>query len=170
MHRAVNLLWLAAVLGVLVLLGQRLGIYDMAMLHAFRIPLPFGQTPEGVAVATPNAPPPTVAVRPLAASPPPVATDACTAATPRFVQGTAALKAGVGASMGEPIECERVVDEAGDTEQRTTTGLAYYRARSNTAAFTNGWDHWARTPAGIVRWAGDDLEPPPGTEPTLSNE
>jgi len=169
MPRAVNLIWLAAILSVLVLLGQTLGIYDMRMLHDFRVPSPFGQTPQGMD-ATPNAPPPSVAARPLAASPAPVATDPCTAAAPRFVQGTAALKAGVGGIMGEPVECERVVDEAGDTEQRTTTGLAYYRARSNIAAFTNGWDHWALAPAGIVHWTGNDLEPPPGAEPTQSNE
>ena len=137
MPRAVNLIWLAAILSVLVLLGQTLGIYDMPILHDFRVPSPFGQTPQG-ADATPNAPPPSVAAKPVAASPAPVATDRCTAAAPRFVQGTSALKAGVGAIMGEPVECERVVDEAGDTEQRTTTGLAYYRARSNIAAFRNG--------------------------------
>jgi hypothetical protein len=36
MPRAVNLIWLAAILSVLVLLGQTLGIYDMPMLHDFR--------------------------------------------------------------------------------------------------------------------------------------
>src|SRR3979490_2357207 len=98
MARAVNLIWLAAILSVLALLGQTLGIYDMPMLHDFRVPSPFGQTPQGVD-ATPNAPPPSVATRPLAASSAPMATDSCTADAPRFVQGTAALKAGVGAIM-----------------------------------------------------------------------
>jgi hypothetical protein len=170
MPRAVNVIWLVMVLGVLVLLGQTLGIYDVPMLHDFRLPLPFGQAPQRATQATPSAPSPTVPARPLSVSPAPVATNACTAVSPRFVQGMAALKAGVGAGMGEPLECERVVDEAGDTEQKTTTGLAYYRARSNISAFTNGWDHWALTPAGIVHWTGDDLDPPPGVEPTQSNE
>ena len=68
--------------------------------------------------------------------------------------------------MGEPLECERVIDAAGSTEQRTTTGLAYYRGATNTVAFTNGWDHWALTSEGPVHWTGQELEPPPGAEPT----
>src|SRR6266849_1376610 len=168
MSRAVNLIWLVVVLGVLVLLGQAFGLYDVPV-HDLRILLPLGQ-PEVAVEATPDAPTRTVAARPLASSPAPVATNACTTAAPRFVHGTAALKAGIGAAMGEPVDCERVVDAAGDTEQRTTTGLAYYRAHSNIAAFTNGWDHWALTPEGIVHWTGDDLEAPPGAEPTQSNE
>jgi hypothetical protein len=93
MPRAVNLIWLAAILSVLVLLGQTLGTYDMPMLHDFRVSSQFGQTPHGVD-ATPNAPPLSVAARPLAASPALVATDPCTAAAPGFVQGTAALESG----------------------------------------------------------------------------
>jgi len=170
MSRAVNLISLVVVLGVLVLLGQAFGLYDVPVLHDLRVLLPLGQTPQVAVEATPDAPTPTVAARPLASSRAPVATNACTTAAPRFVHGTAALKAGIGAAMGEPVDCERVVDAAGDTEQRTTTGLAYYRAHSNIAAFTNGWDHWALTPEGIVHWTGDDLQPPPGGEPTRSNE
>jgi hypothetical protein len=34
-----------------------------------------------------------------------------------------------------------VIDAAGDTEQRATRCLAYYRIATNTVAFTNGWDH-----------------------------
>ena len=90
--------------------------------------------------------------------------ETCTAALPRFVHGVATLKAVVGTDMGEPLECERVTDAAGDSEQRTTTGLAYYRAASNTVAFTNGWDHWALTGNGSVHWTGQDLEPPPDAD------
>jgi hypothetical protein len=165
MSRAVNLIWLVVVLGVLVLLGQAFGLYEVPVLHDLRVLLPLGQTPQVVVEATTYTPTPTIAAGSLASSPAPVATNACTTAAPRFVHGTAALKAGIGAAMGEPLDCERVVDAAGDTEQRTTTGLAYYRVNNNIAAFTNGWDHWALTLDGIVHWTGDDLEPPPGAEP-----
>src|ERR1700730_7792594 len=49
------------------------------------------------------------------------------AAQPRFSGGVAALKAALGPSMGEPIECEYATNPQGDTQQKTTTGLAYYR-------------------------------------------
>ena len=66
--------------------------------------------------------------------------------------------------MGAPSECERVVDASGDTEQKTTTGLAYYRAKVNTPVFTNGVEHWALTSDGLVHWTSDELEPPAGAE------
>ena len=91
--------------------------------------------------------------------------ETCTAALPRFVHGIATLKAVVGTDMGEPVECERVIDAGGDTEQQTTTGLAYYRAASNTVAFTNGWDHWALTHNGAVHWTGQELDPPANAQP-----
>jgi hypothetical protein len=65
----------------------------------------------------------------------------------------------------KPLECERVIDAEGNSKQRTTTGLAYYHSASNIVAFTNGWDHWALTAAGVVHWSGDESESPPGTAP-----
>jgi hypothetical protein len=88
--------------------------------------------------------------------------DRCTPALLRFVGGIAALQQVLGRAMGEPLECEHAIDALGNTEQRTTTGLAYYRGTSNTAAFTTGWDHWALTSRGVVYWTGQPLEPPPG--------
>jgi hypothetical protein len=66
--------------------------------------------------------------------------------------------------MGAPTECERVVDASGDTEQKTTTGLAYYRSKTNSAVFTNDVEHWALTTDGLVHWTSDELAPPPGAE------
>jgi hypothetical protein len=164
--RGLNVIWLLLVVGVLVLFGQTLGMYDVPIHRDLRVLLPFGQAVQPTAEPTPATPSLNVAARPVAAaSPAPASVAACTAAAPRFVHGTAVLKAALGASMGEAMECERVVDAAGSTEQKTSTGLAYYRARSNISTFTNGWDHWAVTPAGVVHWTGDDLEPPPGAEP-----
>ena len=158
MRGVLNGIWVVLVLGVLVLLGQSFGLYDVPLLHDFRVALPIiGPTPLAALEPTPSPPPATVAPspRPAASSVPVLASSGtCSATSLRFVQGAAALKAGVGASMGEPLECERVVDAAGDTEQRTTTGLAYYRASSNIAAFTNGFDHWALMPSGVVHLDG----------------
>ena len=121
MPRALNLVWLALVLVVLVVLAQSLGVFNIPLPDEFRVPSPFGQAPEGAAQTTPIVPPPTIFTGPAATSP--VPSNACIAAGPRFVHGIAALKAGVGSSMGEPVECERIVDAVGDTEQRTTTDL-----------------------------------------------
>ncbi len=84
----------------------------------------------------------------------------CTQAQPRFQGGIATLKSWLGAEMGEPLECERAVDGSGDTQQRTSTGLAYYRKALNVAAFTTGWDHWGLVDRGVVHWAGQAVDPP----------
>lgn len=62
--------------------------------------------------------------------------------------------------MGDPIDCEHVVDSAGNTQQRTTTGLAYYRKALNVTCFTTGWDHWGLVARGVVHWTGDAVDPP----------
>jgi hypothetical protein len=166
MDRGISVIWLVLFVGVLVLLGQTLGVYDVAILRDLRALMAFNQTVQVANEPTPVATPGPVAARPLAAASPSTTTaTSCTDAAPRFVYGTAALKAALGAIMGEAAECERVVDAAGNTEQKTGTGLAYYRAHNNISAFTNGWDHWAVTVAGLVRWTGDDLVPPPDAEP-----
>ena len=154
-----KLVWLLLVVAVVALLAQALGILDLSALRDLRPSLSFDQTSGEVAQPTPS---------PAVARPSPTTTTAagetCTAGLPRFVHGVAALKAVVGTDMGEPLECERVIDAAGDTEQRTTTGLAYYLTATSTVAFTNGWDHWALTDNGTVHWTGQELEPPPGAE------
>ncbi|MDQ6673169.1 MAG: hypothetical protein M3069_20925 [Chloroflexota bacterium] len=72
---------------------------------------------------------------------------------PRFQFGFAALKQQLGTRMGDPIECEHVNPDNGDTLQLTTQGLAYYRKTLNTPIFTDGARHWGLTPDGIVAWA-----------------
>ncbi len=62
--------------------------------------------------------------------------------------------------MGEPVECERATNPMGDTQQQTSTGLAYYRKNLNSACFTTGWDHWALVNGGLVHWTGDAVDPP----------
>jgi hypothetical protein len=76
------------------------------------------------------------------------------------VRGIASLKGILGTIMGDPLECERVVNSDGDTQQKTTTGLAYYRKQFNSACFTTGWEHWGLVDRGLVRWAGPTIDPP----------
>jgi hypothetical protein len=81
----------------------------------------------------------------------------------RFVLGFADLKAQLGLIMGEPVEAEHGVAENCDTQQLTTTGLAYWRCSSGTlgfVAFPDGVQHWALTPLGLATWSGDAPDPP----------
>jgi hypothetical protein len=86
--------------------------------------------------------------------------DSCYSIQPIFVGGMRALRQRLGASMGEAVECEHAVGADGDTQQRTTTGLAYYRKALNMAGFTNGWEHWALLDRGLVHWSGMAVDPP----------
>src|SRR5438045_2564073 len=81
---------------------------------------------------------------------------------PRFQFGFATLAAALGDLMGQPLECEHADAATGDTQQKTSTGLAVYRAASNTPTFTldNGTSHWALTASGVVHWTGEGMDPP----------
>jgi hypothetical protein len=81
-------------------------------------------------------------------------------AAPAFNGGFATLSQMLGAAMGAPMECEHGDPGSGDTLQQTSTGLAFYRASSNTPTFTDGFDHWALTPDGLVTWTGPSVDPP----------
>ena len=79
---------------------------------------------------------------------------------PEFRFGFAQLRAQLGATMGEPIECEHPSSENGDTLQQPTPGLAFYRQATNTPTFTDGWRHWGLTAEGLVAWEGESVDPP----------
>jgi LacI family transcriptional regulator len=98
----------------------------------------------------------------LAPTPTPGGAPSCPAGSqPRFVLGFARLKQQLGATMGDPLECEHADPMTGDTVQRTTTGLAIYRPREGLPIFTDGWHHWALTDHGVVRWESTDIDAPP---------
>ena len=162
MSRGLGLIWLLVFVFALVFIGQLIGLYDLPVLRDLRLPVAFGP-PE--ASPTLSVPSPSIALSPSPVAARPTVSTACGAAGLSFVHGMADLKAALGAAMGDPIECERVVDSAGNTEQQTTTGLAYYRAQANVVVFTNGVEHWALTSNGVVHWVGDEVEPPAGAEP-----
>ncbi len=73
---------------------------------------------------------------------------------PRFVLGFAELKEQLGATMGEPLECEHADPQTGDVSQRTSTGMAFYDAVSGTRTFTAGYRHWSLTADGLSYWDG----------------
>ena len=79
---------------------------------------------------------------------------------PGFSLGFADLKLRLGDTMGEPLECEHSDFATGDALQTTTTGLAFYRSRTNIPMFTDGWKHWALTGSGLVSWEGEAIDPP----------
>jgi hypothetical protein len=81
-----------------------------------------------------------------------------------FVFGIAALHDRLGDTMGAPLECEHLDSESGDTTQRTSTGLAYFRPSINTAIFTDGSTHWALVDGRVLRWAGTAVVPPLPTD------
>lgn len=97
---------------------------------------------------------------PSAASAQPVAANCAAGQQPAFVLGFAQLKAQIGDIMGEAEECEQTDPMTGDSLQRTTTGLAFYRRCSNAPTFTNGYEHWALTADGLVSWTGTATDPP----------
>lgn len=66
----------------------------------------------------------------------------CDPARATFELGLADLKLRLGPVMGDPLECERAVDAAGDTAQLTTTGIAAYLQRSQTLTFSDGSHSW----------------------------
>jgi hypothetical protein len=80
--------------------------------------------------------------------------------SPQFTLGFRALADTLGGAMGDAAECEHASAANGDSHQRTTTGLAFYRRSTNTPTYTNGDEHWALTGPGIVYWTGADIDPP----------
>jgi hypothetical protein len=159
------LLWCAVFVCAAVLIGEYTGRLDPSTVGRVVGFLAAGlRATDGLSSASASA---TATPEPDATLPTPAAASAetCTPGQPVFVHGAATLKAALGETMGDPLECERVTDASGDTEQKTSTGLVYYRASTNAAAFTNGFDHWALAPNGVVHWTGDAVDPPASAEP-----
>ena len=74
------------------------------------------------------------------------------AEAPHFVNELAQLADELGDVLGEPLECVHTNLDNGDLLQRTTTGLASYRASLEMPVFTDGIGHWALTNTGIKDW------------------
>jgi hypothetical protein len=67
--------------------------------------------------------------------------------------------------MGDPVEDEHGVEDSCDTQQFTTTGLAYWSCASGIVAFVepDGVHHWAFMNGLLLEWFGDSAEVPDGT-------
>lgn len=117
------------------------------------------------AVAAPRAPAPLVASVPTDAG----SEAALAALAPvRFVLGFAALDRVLAPITGVPVENEHGNADNCDTQQLTTTGLAYWRCSTNTmtfAAFPDGLHHWGWLDGRLVEWIGPTPDPPAGAEP-----
>jgi hypothetical protein len=86
--------------------------------------------------------------------------------SPSFALGFATLHDQLGATMGDPLECEHPNFQNGDVLQRTTTGLAYWRPSTNISAFTtDGTNHWGVLNGSLVYWLNSSAEPP---QPTVA--
>lgn len=83
----------------------------------------------------------------------------------RFLFGIAALHERLGGPMGDPLECEHINAANGDTIQRTSTGLAYYRPSIGLSIFTNGETHWTLANGRLLLWRNGSVTPP---EPTAA--
>lgn len=89
---------------------------------------------------------------------------------PEFVLGFAELKRSIGEEMGEPLECEHANPENGDSLQQTSKGLAFYRKKTNTPTFTDGYKHWGLTVKGLAQWEGEGIDPPGTTAPSTTED
>jgi hypothetical protein len=120
------------------------------------------------AVAAP-APPSRGSTPPKPGSTPPAATRCGSGQKPTFSLGFASLNAQLGDVLGDPTTCEFAdPNGSGDMLQQTTNGLAFWRKSSNTPTFTNGSDHWALTPTGLVQWTGSSVDPPTAATPSTN--
>ena len=87
--------------------------------------------------------------------------------SPKFEHGFADLNARLGSIMGTATTCEYSdLNGTGDVEQKTSTGLAFWRKSTNTPTFTNGSEHWAHTPYGWLTWTGTSIDPPVAPSPS----
>jgi hypothetical protein len=87
-------------------------------------------------------------------------------ALPVAVLGFAQLKAQLGEPMGNPLENEHGNPDNCDTQQQTSTGLAYWRCSTGLVTFAaapDGLHHWALVDGRLVEWTG----PSPSRRPSL---
>jgi hypothetical protein len=114
-------------------------------------------TPDESASKAPFAPP---APPPPPSPPPPVE---IAPSGPSFLLGFAVLKSQLGDIMGDPIEDEHGDDGTCDTQQLTTTGVAYFRCATGFVSFSaapDGLQHWAWLGDRLVGWGGESADPP----------
>ena len=96
----------------------------------------------------------------VGATPGPAEAPSCAPGQISPSQQFSGLRDAIGETFGQPLECPHVDPSTADTLQRTSTGLAIYRAGSHTPTFTDGYHRWAKDARGVITWEGDVLDPP----------
>jgi hypothetical protein len=71
------------------------------------------------------------------------------ATQPKFQLGFATLAAQLDGAAGHPLEDEQHDPAAGETLQRTSTGLLVWRVLDNWTGFTDGFRTWVNSPFGL---------------------
>ena len=79
---------------------------------------------------------------------------------PQVAQPFQVLAAQLGDRIGQPAECEHPEAATGDVQQRTSTGLLYWRKSTNTPTFTDGAVHWALRGSQLLQWTTTEADPP----------
>jgi hypothetical protein len=89
-------------------------------------------------------------------------TGAAPACTPALDARFEPLARRLGDVMGAAQECAHPNSDNRDVVQRTSRGLAVYRAQSGRPVFTNGSEHWAfdYTTDRLLFWTGSSVDPP----------
>jgi hypothetical protein len=127
--------------------------------------VPPAPTPTAAATATATPLPPVVVSAP-AALPPDVDANVALpfANVPELsVADTFADLAGaLGGMLGQPLGPEQPTVDGCDTEQLTTTGLAFWRCASGTPVFVaaDGRHRWALSDGQLLQWVGSELDAP----------
>jgi hypothetical protein len=92
---------------------------------------------------------------------PPGPTSSCNPAAPaRLDDAFHELQHALDGALGAPVECAHINLDNGDLLQHTTRGLAVRRSGSGRTIFTDGDQHWALAPGGVVHWTGTSVDPP----------
>jgi len=69
------------------------------------------------------------------------------------------LQSAIGDVLGEPVDCARPIDIAGDMMQATSTGMAWYRPGDTTAMFSDGYHRWELEIGDVIYWDAPDAVP-----------
>jgi peptidoglycan/xylan/chitin deacetylase (PgdA/CDA1 family) len=69
------------------------------------------------------------------------------------------LQSAIGDVLGEPVDCARLIDTAGDMIQATSTGMAWDWPADATAMFSDGYHRWELEIGDLIYWDAPDAMP-----------
>jgi hypothetical protein len=127
---------------------------------AAQVPTP---TPLPKSAFQPSVPAPRTAPVVVVSPPAPVVAAGPPISSFSFVGGIGSLYGRLGAIMGDPVEAEHGNADDCNTQQLTTTGLAYWLCASAMPGFValpEGTHHWALVADRLLEWFGAADDPP----------